>query len=148
MSMDYDVVVIGAGPAGGHCAREVAMKGKKVLLVEKSKDFSVNNYSSGGAPAEFIKDYSLPETVIGTTWNKIALYTSSKSYEWKDTSYQGVVLDFMKLRTFLAEQVKQNGSEVLLNHAYHHHEERDGKTIVFLKQMQQVLRERFFKKAK
>jgi len=45
---EFDVVVIGAGPAGGQTARSLAKKGVKVLLVEKYKDFSLNNFSSAG----------------------------------------------------------------------------------------------------
>ena len=136
MESNYDVVIIGAGPAGGQCARELAAKGKKVLLVEKAKDFAINNYSSGGAPAEILNDYSLPQNIVGSVWNKIALHTSTRKHEWEDPSYQGVVLDFMKLRTFLAEQVKAHGSHVLLNQSYHHHDKRNGKTYVYLRDVQ------------
>lgn len=136
MQTDFDVVVIGAGPAGGQCARDLASKGKKILLVEKSKDFAINNYSSGGAPAEIIKDYSLPQAVIGSLWHRIALYTSNSKNVWDNPSYMGVVLDFMKLRTFLADQVIINGSQVVLNQSYHHHEDKNGKTHVYLRDMQ------------
>jgi digeranylgeranylglycerophospholipid reductase len=30
----FDVVVVGAGPAGGHCARKLTQKGYRVLLME------------------------------------------------------------------------------------------------------------------
>ncbi len=136
MHANYDVVVIGAGPAGGQCARELAIKGKKVLLVEKAKDFSVNNYSSGGAPDGLMSDYALPQNIIGSSWNKIALHTSTKRYEWCDSSYAGVILDFMKLREYLALQVIENHSVVLLNHAYHSHEIKEGKTLVYLRDLQ------------
>ncbi len=136
MQTSYDVIVIGAGPAGGQCARELAMAGKKVLLVEKAKNFAINNYSSGGAPSELLRDYSLPKSIVGSFWHKIALHSSTKLYEWADTTYEGVVLDFMKLRSFLADQVQAHGSHVLLNHAYHHREEKKGKTFVYLKNMQ------------
>lgn len=131
----YDAVIIGAGPAGGQCARELSAKGKKILLVEKAKDFAVNNYSSGGAPAELLKDYALPSSIVGSLWHKIALHTSTRKHEWEDPAYPGVVLDFMKLRAFLAEQVAANGSQVLLNQSYHHHQKRDGKTFVYLRDM-------------
>lgn len=133
METIYDVVVIGAGPAGGQCARELAMKRKKVLLVEKAKDFAINNYSSGGAPAELMKDYALPQNIIGSPWHKIALYTSTICHEWRDSSYTGVVLDFMKLRSFLADEVVAYGSQVLLNHSYYSHEKKDEKTYVHLR---------------
>jgi len=37
-SMRYDVVVVGAGPAGSSAAREAALKGTKVLLLEKRQE--------------------------------------------------------------------------------------------------------------
>ncbi|MEN3061471.1 MAG: FAD-dependent oxidoreductase, partial [Candidatus Methanosuratincola petrocarbonis] len=36
--MDYDAVVVGAGPAGLMAARKVASKGFSVLILEKEKD--------------------------------------------------------------------------------------------------------------
>ena len=35
MSRNHDVIVIGGGPAGSTCASYMAMKGHKVLLIEK-----------------------------------------------------------------------------------------------------------------
>ena len=49
----YDVAMIGAGPAGGQCARELAAEGHRVVLLEKAKTYFENNYSSGGAPLIF-----------------------------------------------------------------------------------------------
>lgn len=135
MKASYDVIIIGAGPAGGQCARELAVGGNKVLLVEKAKDFSTNDYSSGGAPAEFLKDYSLPKDIVGSFWHKIALHTSTRMHEWENKQYDGVVLDFMKLRSYLAEEVITNGSDVLLNHSYHHHEKKGEMLHVYLKEM-------------
>ncbi len=36
MSTDYDVIVVGAGPAGSVCARILGMSGVKVLLIDRS----------------------------------------------------------------------------------------------------------------
>lgn len=37
MLMEYDVIVVGAGPAGSMCARQLGQKGRKVLLIEKER---------------------------------------------------------------------------------------------------------------
>ncbi len=31
----FDVVIVGAGPAGGHCARKLSQLGHRVLLIER-----------------------------------------------------------------------------------------------------------------
>lgn len=131
----YEIVVVGAGPAGGQCARELAAKGRKVLLVEKCKDFSVNNFSSGGAPQELMSDYKIPLEVVGASWNKILFSSSHNSHVWEENNYKGVVLDFKKFRSFLANEVMKHGSKVELNTNFHHFEYKEGKTLVYLRDM-------------
>lgn len=111
---EYDVIIVGAGPAGGQCARELAAKGKKVLLAEKSRDFSVNNYSSAGAPNEIMEMFQLPESIVGSNWNKIMMHSSAETQVWEQHERAGVIMDFMKLRSFLAKEAKKNGAELRL----------------------------------
>ncbi len=40
----FDVVVVGGGPAGGQCARILAKLGRRVLLIERFKDFTKNSF--------------------------------------------------------------------------------------------------------
>lgn len=47
---DFNVVVIGAGPAGCQCARSLAKLGRKVLLVEQHETFNKNDFSSAATP--------------------------------------------------------------------------------------------------
>lgn len=130
---NYEVTIVGAGPAGCQCARRLAQAGKKVLLVEKSKNFSVNNYSSGGAPLAIAKTYHLPESVIGSYWHKVGLYTSHDEHIWTSPKPMGVILDFMKLRTFLSEESKKYGGDLRLDCSYQGHEKQNSKTLVHLK---------------
>ena len=36
--MEYDVIIVGSGPAGSTCARKIAEKGFKVLVLDKRKE--------------------------------------------------------------------------------------------------------------
>ena len=114
----FDVVVIGGGPAGGQTARTLAKKGVKVLLVEKHKDFSLNNFSSAGMTLEPLKEFDIPDEVIGSYWTDIVIQCTGKSYTWSADTAKGVVLDFQKLRQFLADETVKYGGKVMMGFKY------------------------------
>lgn len=118
----FDVIVVGAGPAGGQCARELSASGKHVLLIEKAKTFDVNNYSSGGSNLQVMADYHFPESIVATYWNKFAVHTTQKNHQWISHKPAGVVLDFKKMRQFLADEICKHHGEVRLGVSYHHHD--------------------------
>ena len=121
----FDVVVVGAGPAGGHCARKLSQLGHRVLLIERYKDFNVNSFSSSGTPNETLTKYQIPESVVGSFWNEISIVTSNQTGKWRSPKIQGSVLDFGKLRSFLANETKDHGGELWMNCLYISH-----KTII------------------
>ncbi len=117
----FDVVVVGAGPAGGHCARKLSQLGHRVLLIERYKDFNVNSFSSSGTPNETLAKYQIPESVVGSFWNKISIVTSNQTGTWRSAQIQGSILDFAKLRSFLADETLSHGGELWLNCLYVSH---------------------------
>lgn len=127
---EYDVIIIGAGPSGGQCARELAKKGNKILLVEKAKDFSVNNFSSGGAPLEILKDYNLPTDIVASFLNRFSISSSKDQALWNSTKMIGVILDFQKLREFLANETIRYGGALLLDKSYRSHESFESNKII------------------
>jgi flavin-dependent dehydrogenase len=118
MSKSYDVVVIGGGPAGGQASRNLAKRGHKVLLVERYPTFEDNNFSSAGMTLEPLEEFDLPEFVIGSYWKDITIQCTGKGYDWKGQSNKGVVLDFGKLKQFLADETVTYGGQVLTGHKY------------------------------
>jgi len=58
--MDYDVVVVGAGPAGTTAAKFLAEKGLRILLLEKSR-FPRQKPCGGGLPARVLKRFKYLE---------------------------------------------------------------------------------------
>lgn len=130
---NYDVVIIGAGPAGGQCARELAIAGKQVLLVEKSKNFLINNYSSGGAPLEIINDFALPKEIISSYWHKLSIFSSNANSSWISNKPLGVILDFMKLRKFLSNEAQLYGADLLMNCTFQNYEKIDDSIVVHIK---------------
>lgn len=118
MIKSYDVVVVGGGPAGGQAARNLSKRGHKVLLVERYPTFEHNNFSSAGMTLEPLDEFDLPKDVIGSYWKDITIQCTGNGYHWKGETDKGVVLDFGKLKQFLADETLANGSDVLLGHKY------------------------------
>lgn len=129
----FDVVVIGAGPAGGHCARILSKLGYSVLLVEQHSNFETNNFSSAATPLETLTRFNLPQKVVGSTWDKIEIISTNIKRSWHSEKTLGVVFDFAKLRAFLAEEVTNNGGEVYLGHRYIKSSQNQDKTQVYLR---------------
>lgn len=129
MKEEYEVIVVGAGPAGAQCARNLAKAGIDVLLVERFKSFYDNNFSSAGMSLQGFQEFDLPKTVIGTYWKNFTIQTSNELATWKAEEDKGVVLDFAKLREYLSNDCKENGGEVLMGYSYVSKEIVDHKVI-------------------
>jgi flavin-dependent dehydrogenase len=131
----YDAVIIGAGPAGGQCARELAQQGFDVLLVDKAKSFLENNYSSGGSPLDFMSHFNLPESIVGTYWNTLRIQSTRSKAIWKASSPFGPVIDFDKLRAFLTGETSRYGGEFRLGCQYQSHQIYSHAVEVYLKDL-------------
>lgn len=110
----YDVIVIGAGPAGGSAARELAKRGRKVLCVERSQQIGQPNYSTGVTPKYTIADFGLPAEVISAPWRKILLATSRERVLWEFPEPVGYILDFARLCQLLVENAVEHGADLLI----------------------------------
>ncbi len=64
MSIDFDVIVIGAGAAGMMCAIEAGKRKKKVLILEKTNRPGKKILMSGGGRCNFTNMYATPENYI------------------------------------------------------------------------------------
>lgn len=126
METDYQVIIIGAGPAGVECARQLAQKKIKTLLIEKGRSFESNNFSSAGAPLEIMSDFNLPTSVIGSYWNQLLIASSQDRKIWRSTHPSGVILDFAKLRHFLAEEFCCFDGQLKLGCSYQNHLIKNG----------------------
>ena len=100
---EFDVVIIGAGPAGCQCARLLAQANYQVLLVEQHENFEHNNFSSAATPIETLAQFNLPKSVVGSFWQEITIITTNLNCSWDSPKQLGAVLNFAKLRQFLAQ---------------------------------------------
>ena len=57
----YDVVVVGGGPSGATAANELAMQGRKVLLLERA--FRIKP-CGGAVPPCLLDEFSIPDSLV------------------------------------------------------------------------------------
>jgi flavin-dependent dehydrogenase len=109
------VLVVGAGPAGAELARQLAMAGVSVRLVDRLADLGQAAFSSAALPLEAITRFGLPAEVVASRWSCWQLLGPANQWRhWQQADGLGVVLDFAALRRWLAAEVRAWGGEVLL----------------------------------
>ena len=84
----YDIVVIGAGPAGSNAARAAAEKGAKVLLVDRRQRVGVPVQCAEFVPQWIIRHaYFSPGCILQTIDSMVTHLPDGTSYEMKSPGY-------------------------------------------------------------
>ena len=111
---EFDAIIVGAGPGGAECARELSRRGRRVLLLERSERIGEPNFSTAGTPSETIRDFDFPSKVIGGSWSKILINADNNSHTWDYGKTRGYVFDFKELKKFLVGDAVKHGARVLV----------------------------------
>lgn len=122
------MLVVGAGPAGGDLARQLAAHGEDVVLVERLSDLRRAAFSSAALPLEALDRFGLPASVVAHRWSNWELLGPGEARRsWQGGRPQGVVLDFGALREWLVGEAQRWGARVWLGHrALACHQAADG----------------------
>ncbi|MCJ7571965.1 MAG: FAD-dependent monooxygenase, partial [Candidatus Thermoplasmatota archaeon] len=81
--MNYDVVIVGAGPAGATAAKFLAEKGEKVLLIDKCS-FPRDKPCGGGLSIRTLKRFNyIPKDLIASYSFSGRIHSSSLKYQVK-----------------------------------------------------------------
>jgi len=134
----YDVIIIGAGPAGSSAAKELAVKGYSVLMVEKFK--MPRNKSCSGIlikkSIQLIQTYfgaDIPQSVMCTpTDSKGMIFTNDNGQEYR-YEQDGLNIWRSSFDYWLAQKAVEAGAELRDETAAVHCEEQDDCVIVRLK---------------
>ena len=59
MAENYDLIVIGAGPAGEHGASKAAQYGKRVALIEREPHLGGAGINTGTIPSKTLRESAL-----------------------------------------------------------------------------------------
>lgn len=150
--MDYDVVVVGSGPAGATTARVAAERGLRVLMVDKKQELGAPIQCSGAVSAHALRDTNVApsDEFIASPIYGFAVYDAEGGAtivdyrELKAGVYQhtplGYVVDRRRFDRHLATLAERAGADVWLKtEALNHSPQGDGFTEVSLKRLGQTL---------
>jgi len=72
---NYDVTIIGAGLAGLQCARLLARKGLRVLLVDRKNSLDQKIHTTGIFVRRTLLDFDIPDDCLGQPTKHVTLYS-------------------------------------------------------------------------
>ncbi|MCA9382570.1 NAD(P)/FAD-dependent oxidoreductase [Candidatus Dojkabacteria bacterium] len=129
----YDVLVVGAGPAGGQSARMLSKLGYKVLIIERVTDFSKNNFSSAGSTMYTVEEFNIDKKCISTYWSSISVNVNKVHHKWNSNKPLGVIFEFKNLKQFLVDDAVANGAEALFGTNFVSYKDNNGIYDVVIK---------------
>ena len=109
----YDIIVVGAGPAGSAAARTAAKNGLKTLLLEKYK-MPRNKLCGGGVTPKVLKvlDFTVPDELIERSVNSVRIHTREHEYRFEKGSTIAYMTSRSKFDFFLAQKAVDAGAEL------------------------------------
>jgi len=118
MMTDYDVIVVGAGPAGSIAAREAAKKGAKTLLIERKKEIGAPVRCGEGIGVEHIKgmDIELTKNDYVSVINGARLISPDlkNNIIVRTEQSKGYVLDRKSFDKHLAMEAGRAGADIMV----------------------------------
>jgi len=116
MKPDYDVIVIGGGPAGSTFARYAAQSGMDVLVIDKRKEIGVPVRCGEGLGLREVaaQDIEIPKRAISTDiYGARVVAPNGKEIVWKEEGLTtGWVLERKVFDKWLCELAIDKGAEV------------------------------------
>ena len=109
----YDLVIVGAGPAGSSVAYEASKNGIRVALLEKEEIIAQSVRTSGVTWIQSIKEFGIPEDCYNPIKN-YSFCSPNNEVTISGTIPQAAVLDVRKTYRWLAEQAKKEGTDIFL----------------------------------
>ncbi len=120
----YDVIVVGAGPAGSTAAHYAAINGASVLLLDKKKEIGNPIQCAGFLPDSsevqaLLPDAELPDSLKNYPDSCVLQRIKTQriippNCSIKEFAVKGAVLDRCRYDQFLAEQAAKAGAELMI----------------------------------
>ena len=115
-TLNYDVVVVGAGPAGSSAAFSAAKSGMRVALVEKEEVVAQTVRTSGVTWMDSVEEFGIPKHCYNPIKNYVFCSPNNEA-TIRSSVPKAAVLDVRKTYRWLAEKAQRQEVELFLNTA-------------------------------
>ncbi len=112
--ISYDIVVVGAGPAGSSAAFSAAKMGHRVALIEKEEIVAQTVRTSGVTWIDAIEEFEIPKYCYNPVKN-YGFCSPNNEVMISGKTAMSAVLDVRKTYRWLAEKAQKQGVELFLN---------------------------------
>ena len=112
--LDFDIVVVGAGPAGSSAAHEAARNGSSVALLEKESVVAETVRTSGVTWIKDAQSFGIPEDCYNPIKN-YSFCSPSNTVTISDDVAKAAVLDVRKTYRHLAKQAQESGAKLFVD---------------------------------
>ena len=109
----YDLVIVGGGPAGSSAAFAAAKEGIKVALLEKENSIAETVRTSGVTWIQNIKEFGIPDNCFNPIKN-FSFCSPNNEVTISDTIPRAAVLDVRKTYRWLANEAEQLGVDIFV----------------------------------
>ena len=111
---DFEIVIVGAGPAGLRAAKVLTEEGKKVIVLEKNSVLG-QKVCAGGISPKIFERIPLPEDLIERKFNSIIYHSPWQKVKIKSNEILLVTISRENLGKFLAKEAQKAGATIFLN---------------------------------
>ena len=108
---DFDLVIVGGGPAGSSAAFEAARQGISVAIIEKEKAIADTVRTSGVTWIQDMNEFGIPEDCFNPIRN-YAFCSPNNTVTIKSPTPMAAVLDVRRTYRWLARQAEKRGAEI------------------------------------
>jgi flavin-dependent dehydrogenase len=130
---NYDVTIIGAGLAGLQCARFLARKGLRVLLVDRKNALDQKIHTTGIFVRRTLLDFDIPDDCLGLPIKHVTLYSPAlRSMEFVSDNDEFCIGRMGQLYQRYLQQCLLAGVQWLPETSYLGHSSTDSKLTVRL----------------
>jgi len=113
---DFDVIVAGAGPAGGMAARTAASLGLRTALVEEHEQPGLPAHCSGKLQLHAFREFDLPTSLVMNTLRAGAFYSPGGAvFRVRREEADSHVVDRVTFDRWLVDDAQRSGATLVLH---------------------------------